>query len=137
MQLPKSFSSPGSKKFKELTLKKHQLNFVEPLESSWNVLALRLKNVLYILKKSFFYLPGDRTFQEMKLPSLISFLYFRKELSKLEKIKIITLKFFFLYFGKWNFLAPRLKRFLYFKREFVKPKSKKSKISYIFTFFCC
>ena len=111
MQLPKSFSSPSSKKFKELTLKKHQLNFVEPLESSWNVLALRLKNVLYILKKSFFYLPGDRTFQEMKLPSsnitkflifpemelpsLISFLYFRKELSKLEKIKIITLKFFF------------------------------------------
>ena len=111
MQLPKLFSSPGSKKFKEVTLKKHQLNFVEPLESSWNVLALRLKNVLYILKKSFFYLPGDRTFQEMKLPSsnikkflifpemelpsLISFLYFRKELSKLEKIKIITLKFFF------------------------------------------
>ena len=125
---------------------------MEPLESSWNFLALRLKNLLYILKKSFFYLPGNRTFQEIKLPSsdikkflifpemelpsLISFLYFRKELSKLEKIKIITLKFF-LYFGKWNLLPPRLKRFLYFRREYVKPKSKKSNISYIFTFFCC
>ena len=31
-----------------------------------------------------------------------------------------------LYFGKWNFLAPSLKNFLYFRREFAKPEKQKN-----------
>ena len=33
----------------------------------------------------------------------------------------------FLYFGKWNFLAPSFKIFLYFRRELSKLKKKKKK----------
>ena len=35
----------------------------------------------------------------------------------------------FLYFGKWNFLAPSLKTFLYFRRELA--KAEKSKLSHL------
>ena len=65
------------------------------------------------------------TFPKMRLFSLVFFLYFRKELSKFEKLKRLTLKKIILflapklkkfYFRKWNFLAPRLKNFLYFRK---------------------
>ena len=36
----------------------------------------------------------------------------------------------FLYFGKWNFLAPSLKLFLYFRRELAKPEKKYYFISF-------
>ena len=64
------------------------------------------------------------TFPKMKLFSLAFFLYFRKKLSKFEQ-KRLTLKKIILflapklkkfYFRKWNFLAPRLKNFLYFRK---------------------
>ena len=46
-------------------------------------------------------------FPEIELSNLIFFLYFRKELSELEK-KTYS-ENFFLYLGKWNFLAPSIK----------------------------
>ena len=48
-------------------------------------------------------------FPEIELSSLIFFLYFREKFSKFKKLKKQTLKKNFLYFGKWNFLAPSLK----------------------------
>ena len=36
----------------------------------------------------------------------------------------------FLYFGKWNFLVPSLKIFLYFRRELAQPENKNYFISF-------
>ena len=47
-------------------------------------------------------------FTEMELSSFIFFLYFRRQLSELEKKNPVWKNF--LYFGNWNFLAPSLTR---------------------------
>ena len=37
----------------------------------------------------------------------------------------------FLYFRKWNFLAPSLKNVLYFNKEFTKPENKKMTVDLV------
>ena len=48
---------------------------------------------------------------------LIFFLYFKRELSELEKFLIFLQKAFFLYFREWNCLAPSLKNFMFFLKK--------------------
>ena len=67
-------------------------------------------------------------FLEMELSSHKFLLYFRRELSEHKIKKNKTAFKGFLYFGKWNFLAPSLKSFLYFRGELA--KAWKSKISH-------
>ena len=62
--------------------------------------------------------PKNKTFHEVTLRS--------------QKIKKIHLKYFF---GKYNFLAPSLKNFLYFRGELAKPENQKFLI-FLFTIFC-
>ena len=76
-------------------------------------------------------------FSEMELCSLVTFLYFRKEISKLEKWKkkkknaqktflIFSQKKPFIHFGKRNFLMFSKKVFLAFlEKELSRPKIKK------------
>ena len=97
-------------------------------------------------------------FSEMELCSLVTFLYFRKEISKLEKLKkkkkrsknisyifskkslsyilgngtfLCFLKKFFLHFWKRNFPDPRLKKKSYISGEYLqRMKIKNLKIKY-------
>ena len=50
-----------------------------------------------------------KKFQEMEVSCLIFFLYFRKELSELKKLKKDPLEKNSDSFGEWNFLATNLK----------------------------
>ena len=83
------------------------------------------KFLIFSQKKLFLYFLGNRTFDEMELSSskikkfliflemklcrLIFFLYFRKEVQACKIKKRLQKNF--LYFGKWNFIALRLKNF--------------------------
>ena len=64
------------------------------LKTGLKILGLRLTKFLYFLKKNFFNISGNRTFQEIKLSSskIKKFLIFRK----MELFSVI----FFLYFRK-------------------------------------
>ena len=54
---------------------------------------------------------------------------------KIKSIPIFFKKIFLLDFGKWNFLAPTLKNFLYFRWKLSKlQKEKKSTLIIIFVF---
>ena len=84
------------------------------------------KNVLHILKKSFHYISGNRTFLYFRKRNFVIFqekeiwkifLYF-----KFEKWKTSTINPQF-YFGKMELSSPSLKNFLYFKRELAKPEN--------------
>ena len=55
----------------------------------------KIKKILIFYQKKFLFI-----FQEMELSG-----------PKIERLSYIFLKKFFLYFGKWNFLALRLKNF--------------------------
>ena len=70
-------------------------------------------------------------FQETGL-SYISgnLLYFKKQLFEPKDKTKPTLKMF-LYFRKWNFLAPSLKNLLYFNKEFTKPENKKMTVDLV------
>ena len=74
-----------------------------------------LKNTLYVLEKIF------PIFSEMELsrPEIKTFLILSNPNLKLfpEKNPFWKICYLFLYFGKWNFLAPRLKIFLYFPKK--------------------
>ena len=73
--------------------------------------------------KNFFYISGSN------FPS-------SKKKKQKEKKKKTLLKNF-LYFRKWNFLVPRLKTFLYFRRELTKSENqtKKAAPSMLLCFF--
>ena len=60
---------------------------------------MKLRKFLYFLKNNFSYILGNETF-------LKSFLYFRRDLSKIEKLKNSLWKNF-LYFDKRNIQAPK------------------------------
>ena len=163
MELPGALLCLNSKKQKK-SLQKYFLYF-----RKWNFLAPRLKNFLCFRKWNALD-PICSFFPELELSILLSFLYFRKEISGLEKrttekkplsksflyfletpvlifweTKFSTLKnkkfqkkIFassknknnpvlksFLHFVKWNFLARRMKRFLYFRRGLAKLENQK------------
>ena len=67
---------------------------------------------LYFLNKSFSYILENRTF--LKKTSYISGRNFLSSKNKKNQLRKN-----FLYFGKWNFLTPRLKKFLYFSKCFL------------------
>ena len=79
-------------------------NVVVKYAGTWFTFKPKLKQKIHPEKMP--YISGNGTF------SLIFFLYFRKELSELKKLKKTSLKNS-LYFGKWNFLASKnlIKRF--------------------------
>ena len=85
------FFQPKIKKRKKKQLWKNFLYFSKKIVflifGKCNFLALSLKNFLYFFQKK-------------------KFLYFRRELGKPEKYKFLV---FFLYFGKWKYVAPNLK----------------------------
>ena len=74
-----------------------------------------LKNTLYVLEKNFL------IFSEMELsrPKIKTFLILSNPNLKLfpEKNLFWKICYIFLYFWKWNFLAPRLKILLYFPKK--------------------
>ena len=96
----------------------------------WNFLALRLRDFLYFLKKSFSYIAGNRTFCERtfttgkkkKSPPRKSFLHFG-----IQNFPVSSLKSF-LYFGKCNSLifSRKKKIFLLFRK--MEPPRKTSYI---------
>ena len=111
----------------------------------WNFQALRLKKYLIFSEKSFSYISGNRTFQEMELSSskIKLFLYFciwnflasyfsyipgRNFPSSKSKKK--TLWKSLLYFRKTNFIAPSLTIFFIFQEE--RPKHQNSKFLILF-----
>ena len=97
-------SGSNIKKFVIFSQKKSFLIFRE-LETT--------KNSLYFRKRNFL------IFQETE--TLKNLLYFRREFSS-QKNKKKTLLKCFLYFGKWNFLAPSLKNSFYFRKELIEPE---------------
>ena len=147
--------SPKPKKvlifFQEKILYFGELNFLAPrlknvsyfsyisrenLPSSKNKKNHSEKNFLYFFQKNNFFYFGKSNFLAS---SLKNFLYFRRELSKLKKLKskkihsekisyIFSIKSFYLILGN-GLLAPSLKNaciFLYFwKKDFLSPKFEK------------
>ena len=61
----------------------------------------------------------------MELSCLIFFLYFRKELSEIEKRKKPALKKF-LIFQEMEISSLKLKKLLYFRTELTKPEKQKN-----------
>ena len=93
--------------------------------SKWNFLALRLKNFSYFRNKNFLALRLKKIiFQEMELSRLILFLYFRKELSELAKLKELPLKIFFI-IQEVKLSSLKLQKLFYFRKEPAKSENQK------------
>ena len=106
----------------------------------------KIKEISYIFWKSFSYISGNRTFQEMELSSskIKFFLYFHiwnflasyfsyipgRNFPSSKSKKKKTLWESLLYFRKTNFMTPSLKKILIFQEE--RPKHQKSKFLILF-----
>ena len=130
MELPGSFLSPSSKNKKHLP----QKSFL--YYRKWNVLALRLKNFFYFRKSNFLALRLKNSLYFWNWNYLASyFSIFQKETFRAQKILKNPLRKFFLYFGKWNFLALSLKN-SYFQEGTCKTRktNKKSALKELLIF---
>ena len=104
-----------------------------------------IKNFLYFPKRKLFLYFGKQEpwknslhFRKRK-STLINFLYFRnnfpssKSEKKQQNKQILKC---FLYFGKWNFLAPNLKNFLCFRNELKGPENQTKNLPRRFLVSC-